>query len=100
MVISYDFLGYLAAFCTTTAFIPQALKTIQTRDTRALSLGMYSILTLGLILWVLYGTHKGDLSIILANAVTGMISMVILFQKVRNDVWKKKNKIATPLRSA
>ena len=96
MFISYDSLGYLAAFCTTAAFIPQAFKTIRTRDTKALSLGMYSIFTLGLILWLLYGTYKRDLAIILANAVTGVLAMVILFHKLRNDVWKKPRRGDAP----
>lgn len=89
MLISTDALGYLAALCTTAAFIPQAVKTIRSKDTRSLSLGMYCLFTLGLFLWLLYGIHKQDLSIILANAITGLLALVILFHKLRNDVLKK-----------
>ena len=34
-------IGYAAAFLTTVAFLPQALHTIRTRDTKGISLGMY-----------------------------------------------------------
>jgi uncharacterized protein with PQ loop repeat len=89
MLTSIDVVGYLAACCTTTAFIPQAIKTIRTKDTHSLSLGMYCVFTLGLLLWLLYGAYKGDLSIIMANAATGLLAMVILFHKLRNDRLKK-----------
>lgn len=36
-----DVLGFIAATLTTVAFLPQALKIIRTRDTRAISLSMY-----------------------------------------------------------
>lgn len=87
MVDPVDVVGYLAAFCTTTAFIPQAIKTIRTRDTHSLSMGMYFIFTLGLMLWLWYGVCRRDLSIIAANAATGLLAVVILFHKLRND-WK------------
>ncbi|RJQ81666.1 MAG: glutathione synthetase [Desulfobacteraceae bacterium] len=89
MLTPTDWLGFLAALCTTTAFIPQAVKTIRSKDTRSLSLGMYCLFTVGLFLWLLYGTCKQDLSIILANAITGVLALVILFHKLRNDVLKK-----------
>ncbi|NIJ41538.1 uncharacterized protein with PQ loop repeat [Parvibaculum indicum] len=40
-------IGYIAAFLTTVAFVPQALKTIRTRDTSGISLAMYVCLTVG-----------------------------------------------------
>jgi len=89
MAIPPDVLGYLAAVCTTAAFVPQAVKTIRSKDTRSLSLGMYCLLTTGLILWLLYGAYKRDLSIILANAFTSVLALIILFHKLRNDVFKK-----------
>jgi MtN3 and saliva related transmembrane protein len=84
-----EFLGYVAACCTTFAFLPQAIKTIRTRDTRSLSLGMYLLFTVGLALWFFYGLYKRDLAIVAANAVTGVFALVILIHKVRNDVIKR-----------
>ncbi len=55
-----DFLGYVAAFCTTISFLPQAIKVIKTRDTESLSLAMYVIFTFGVGLWLAYGIAKAD----------------------------------------
>jgi uncharacterized protein with PQ loop repeat len=49
LMLLSDILGYLAAFCTTIAFLPQTIQVIRTKDTEALSLSMYSILR-----WVLF----------------------------------------------
>jgi MtN3 and saliva related transmembrane protein len=89
VMISVDLIGYLAALCTTTAFLPQAVKTIRSKDTHSLSLGMYSLFTVGVILWLMYGIYRQDPAIVLANAITGLLSLVILFHKLRNDVLRK-----------
>ncbi|MBU2638454.1 MAG: SemiSWEET transporter [Nanoarchaeota archaeon] len=70
--------GLMAAFCTTASFIPQAVKTIRTKQTNGLSLGMYLILTMGLSLWLTYGIFIKDLPIILANSITLAFSIIIL----------------------
>ena len=43
-----EWVGYLAAAMTTLAFVPQAVQTIRTRDTRGISLGMYVVFTIGI----------------------------------------------------
>ena len=42
-----DFIGYLAAFLTTFAFVPQALHSWKTRDLSGVSLSMYSYIRRG-----------------------------------------------------
>lgn len=79
-----DLVGYAAAICSTTAFMPQAVKVIKTQDTRSLSLSMYVILTLGVGLWLSYGIIKVDIPIIAANAVTLIFSLVILVIKFKH----------------
>jgi MtN3 and saliva related transmembrane protein len=83
---SVELLGYLAAFCTTASFLPQAFKSIRHRDTKSLSLVMYITFTLGIGLWLAYGILRKDYAIIAANAVTMVISLAILITKVRCDV--------------
>lgn len=72
-------LGLVAATCTTFSFLPQALKTIQTKQTKDLSLGMYIVLTTGVILWFVYGIFIKDLPIILANGISLIFTATILF---------------------
>ncbi len=81
-----DWLGICAAFCTTFAFLPQAIKVIKTRDTSSLSLAMYTIFSVGVGLWLIYGLVKSDFAIIIANIVTLILAISILCTKVYNDI--------------
>lgn len=78
-----DLLGYVAAILTAGAFVPQALKTIRSRDTAAISLWMYVVFTTGVAFWLAYGVALESLPIILANAVTLLLAATILALKVR-----------------
>jgi MtN3 and saliva related transmembrane protein len=82
MPLSIEILGYLAAFSTTCAFLPQAILTIRTRETDSLSLGMYSLFTTGVLLWLIYGLYIQNSALILANAITFMLSALILSFKL------------------
>lgn len=75
--------GLVAAFCTTVSFLPQAWKTIKTKETEGISLRMYSIFTIGTLLWLTYGIFTNNLPVILANAVTSALAAIILFYKVK-----------------
>jgi MtN3 and saliva related transmembrane protein len=76
-----DILGYAAATLTTVSFIPQAMKTLGTGDTRGISLSMYTFFTSGIALWLAYGllNHNGPL--IASNAVTVVLAGLILQRK-------------------
>jgi MtN3 and saliva related transmembrane protein len=76
-------MGFSAAVLTTAAFIPQALKTITTKNTKDLSLPMYLILTTGILFWLIYGILIIDYPIILANVVTLVFALIILVNKIR-----------------
>jgi MtN3 and saliva related transmembrane protein len=65
-----DWTGYAAAFCTTAAFVPQALRVWRTRSTHDISLRMFLVLVAGLCLWLVYGFGKGEAPIVLANGAT------------------------------
>ncbi len=79
-----DWLGYIAATLTTAAFVPQAIKTLRSRDTRALSLGMYLIFTVGIAFWLGYGLALGSWPIILSNSFTLVLAGIILVLKLRH----------------
>lgn len=78
-----DFIGYTAAILTTSAFIPQAWLTWQTKTTTGISVGMYSIFVLGVALWLIYGLLLGAWPLILANGVTLLLALFILMMKLR-----------------
>lgn len=79
-----DIIGSVAAVLTTTSFVPQALHVLRTRDTRAISLLMYTMFTAGITLWGVYGLMTGQWSIIIANGITLVLALLILSMKVRD----------------
>ncbi|WP_246728372.1 SemiSWEET transporter [Microvirga terricola] len=78
-----EILGFVAAVLTTLCWLPQALRTLRTKDTKSLSLVTQSSLTLGVGLWLIYGILLGNLPLILANAVTFVLVVLILAMKLR-----------------
>ncbi len=80
-----NLIGSMAAVLTTTAFVPQAYQSYKTRDLSGISLPMYSAFTLGVALWLVYGLLLHDLPIIAANAITLVLSAMILILKVKQD---------------
>lgn len=83
-------IGLMAAIFTTASFVPQALKTIKTKDVSGLSFGMYTVFTLGIICWLLYGIFLKDVAIILANSVTIVFVLIILFYVIKYGDRKTK----------
>jgi MtN3 and saliva related transmembrane protein len=78
-----EFIGFCAAFLTTASFVPQAWLTFRTRDVSGISLGMYSVFTLGVALWLVYGLSLAAWPVVAANAVTLALAVSILVMKLR-----------------
>ncbi|WP_439518146.1 SemiSWEET transporter [Hydrogenophaga sp.] len=80
---SNELIGFCAAFLTTASFVPQAWLTFRTRDVSGISLGMYSVFTLGVALWLVYGLSLAAWPIVVANAITLALAVSILVMKLR-----------------
>ena len=80
-----DIFGFIAAILTTSAFLPQVIKTIREKNTKSLSLPMYLILTSGLLLWLTYGILIKDWALIIANSITGVLALIILAAIIKYD---------------
>jgi MtN3 and saliva related transmembrane protein len=78
-----EIMGYIAATLTTSAFIPQAIKVIQTKETEGISLWMYIIFTTGVLFWLIYGLIQNIYPIIIANAITLIFASIILLFKLK-----------------
>jgi MtN3 and saliva related transmembrane protein len=78
-----DLIGFGAAFLITASFVPQAWLTFRTRDVSGISLGMYSVFTVGVALWLLYGLSLGAWPVVVANAITLALALSILVMKLR-----------------
>ena len=77
------YIGFFAAFCTTIAFLPQAIKVFKSKSTKDISLYMFLIFTIGVLSWLIYGMIISDLPLIFANAVTLILSFFILVYKIK-----------------
>lgn len=78
-----EWTGYVAATLTTLAFVPQAAKTIRSKDTSSISLGMYVVFTIGIGFWLVYGISLHSWPMILSNIVTFALSATILALKLK-----------------
>ena len=76
--LAIKLLGFAAAACTTLAYAPQFVKVWKTRSTEDISLGMFLVMVLGILLWLLYGLLSGDAPLIVANAITIVLAGGIL----------------------
>lgn len=85
-------LSYVAAFLTTFSFLPQAIKTIKTRDTKDLSLLTYCMFVIGTFTWTLYGLAIHETALFFANIVTTLLAGVILSFKVMDTIKENKKK--------
>jgi len=77
-----DLIGSVAAFLTTASFLPQAWLSFRTRDVSGVSLGMYSVFTAGVALWLAYGWLLRSWPMVIANTVTLALALMILVMKL------------------
>ena len=73
------FFGYFAAFFTAVSFLPQAVKTVRTRETAGLSLLTYLFLFLGSLSWFIYGFYLTDYPLKITNSLTTIFTGIILY---------------------
>jgi MtN3 and saliva related transmembrane protein len=78
-----DIIGYFAALLTTFSFLVQAIQSWRTRDLSGISMGMYSMFTLGVGLWLIYGIVIESWPLIVTNALTFLFALSILLMKLK-----------------
>ena len=83
MTAAATIIGYIAGTLTTVAYLAQVLRTLKHRRTRDISLGMYLMLCTGIGLWLVYGIFIHSWPVIIANAVTLVLSGTVLLMKIR-----------------
>ena len=76
-------LGLAAAIITTISFLPQMFKTWQTKSAKDVSLVTLVTFITGIFLWLIYGIYLQSLPIILANSMTLVFNLIILWLKIR-----------------
>jgi len=78
-----ELIGALGAVLTTLCWLPQAMKMMRDKETRALSLPATAAFTFGVGLWLIYGLAIHDWPLIGSNAVTLLLLLPIVAMKLR-----------------
>lgn len=86
-----DIIGFIAATLTTLAFVPQAYQVYKTKKVEDLSLALFSMFSMGVFLWLIYGIMLVNVPIIVANIITLILALYILSMKILINREKKKN---------
>ena len=76
--------GAAGATLTTICWLPQAVRLIRYRDTRAISLITNLIFFSGLVCWLIYGISLNDWPLIGSNAISILLTSVIIAMKLRH----------------
>ena len=79
-----DAVGATGAVLTTVCWVPQAIKIIRERETRAISLPGTTLCVVGVLLWLIYGVAIVDGPLIGSSIVTFAITATILVLKIRH----------------
>jgi len=79
-----DAIGATGAALTTVCWVPQAVKIIRERDTRAISLPGTTLCVLGVLFWLAYGFAIVDGPLIASSIVTFAMTAIILLLKIRH----------------
>jgi MtN3 and saliva related transmembrane protein len=80
-----EWIGFLAAFCTTVAFVPQLVRVVKLKSAKDISLGTFLLFTFGVAMWLVYGLYVGSKPVIASNSVTFCLSLSILVMKLKYD---------------
>jgi len=78
------YLGYFAGILTVSSFLPQVIRSWRTRQTRDLSLGMFTLLTTACTFWMVYGVLTSDWPVILTNGAMVVMNSAIAVAKIRH----------------
>lgn len=87
--IFINIVGYAAAICMIFGYLPQAIRTIRTRDTDGIALPTFLMLGLGSVLFVVQGALLGNIPLVITNSITTICSVIVFGIKVHNDRKKR-----------
>jgi MtN3 and saliva related transmembrane protein len=78
-----DILGMVAGSISAITFLPQVIKTWQTKSAKDISMLMFTFATISVIMWLVYGIILGNIPIIFTNSMVLLFSVIMLYFKYR-----------------
>lgn len=85
MTLETELVGFMAGTLTTLCWAPQAIKILRSRDGRSISLITQLVFVTGCAFWLVYGVLLGSISIVIFNAITIALNILIILLKLRFD---------------
>ena len=80
--MNVEIFGYIAAILTTSAFLPQLIKTLKTKKADDVSLITLIMFIIGVLCWIIYGYKISSIPILIANLITLILNLLILISKI------------------
>jgi len=85
MTLPVNTIGLIAAFSTTSAFVPQLIRVWRLKSARDISLYTFLLFSFGVAMWLIYGMLIHSVPVILSNFVTLVLALAILALKFRYE---------------
>ena len=76
-----EVIGLFGSLLSSITFIPQVVQTWKTKSVSDLNLTMLLIIVLSTIIWLVYGFGRGALTVIIANAIIFILSIILVYFK-------------------
>jgi MtN3 and saliva related transmembrane protein len=76
-------LGFIAGILTTSSFLPQLIKVLKTKSTGDISLLMLLMVSIGFLLWLIYGFFINSMPLKITNLVSLTLVAAIITLKIR-----------------
>lgn len=87
-----NIVGTAAAICMILGYVPQAWRTIRTRETDGIAMPTFVMMGLGSVFFVIQGIMMGNWPLMVTNAITTVASVIIVTIKISNDLGKRRRR--------
>lgn len=78
-----ELLGYTAGTISSLVFLPQVIKTWKSKSAKDISLLMFTLATLSVIMWLVYGILINNGAVIYTNSIVLLLSLIMMYFKIR-----------------
>ena len=84
-MINANVLGMVAGTISAIVFLPQVIKTYRSKTAKDISVWMFSLATISVILWLVYGILIRNGPVIYTNSCVLLLSLIMLYFKLKYD---------------
>ena len=85
-------IGLIAGGLTTFSFAPQLYRSLKTKSVADVSVGMYSAMVAGVVLWEVYAIMIESLPLIITNIVSFILTLSVLIVRL----WYGRKSVSQP----